>query len=124
MQLFKNNIPPSVDNLYNLLIKVCIIYHLDNVPYYLFDINSYKKGQFYDYFEPFISECRPFYYKSKTHYCDRAVTYNGVVTIFRQICHHHKISFITKMLYCHSDYVNACLFPVNYKEDEFIIVEG
>jgi hypothetical protein len=97
-QLFKKNVPNDI--LFNLLNTLCI----KNEKYYIFDINSFKKGVFNNDIKAFIEECKPYYHNSKQMYLTRKVTYNNFITILRQICNFNNISYTSQLKYDKSSY--------------------
>ena len=97
-QLFKKNIPNDI--LFNLLDKICI----KNEIYYIFDINSFKKGMFNDDINIFIEYCKSYYYTSKQKYLTRKLTYNNFTTILRQICNSNQILYTSQIKYDKSSY--------------------
>ena len=121
MQLYKTA-PPPLEDFYELLKKICMTTSYNHEDFYLFDINSYKKAIFYGYFNAFLDICKPYYHQSKQHYCERALSYNGITTIFRQICNAHKHYYTTKIQYDHSEYVIAYLFPIDC--NDYFMVES
>jgi len=97
-QLFKTNIPNKI--LFDLLEKICI----KTDKYYLFDLNAYRKLQFYNYFEEFREQIRPYYNLSKRFYIDRKLEYNSFTNIMRQICKFNNIMFTSRIKYNESKY--------------------
>jgi hypothetical protein len=97
-QLFKKNVPNDI--LFSLLNTLCI----KNEKYYIFDINSFKKGVFNNDIKAFIEECKSYYHNSKQMYLTRKVTYNNFITILRQICNFNNISYTSQLKYDKSSY--------------------
>jgi len=97
-QIFKNNIPNDV--FFELLNKIC----LKNEKYYIFNIDSFKKGVYNEYIQNFINLCIPYYHLSKRKYLERKLTYNSFTTILRQICNSNKIIYTSKIKYDKSSY--------------------
>lgn len=97
-QLFKKNIPKEL--LFGLLEKICF----KNERYYLFDLNAFRKLQFYNYFEEFREQIRPYYNLSKQFYIDRKLEYNSFTNIMRQICKSNNIMFTSRIKYNESKY--------------------
>ena len=61
-QIFKKQIPNEL--LFNLFEVLCI----KNEKYYLFTINSFKKGIFTQLINKFLEDCKPNYHISKYKY--------------------------------------------------------
>jgi hypothetical protein len=97
-QIFKNNIHNDV--FFELLNKIC----LKNEKYYIFNIDSFKKGVYNEYIQNFINLCIPYYHLSKRKYLERKLTYNSFTTILRQICNSNKIIYTSKIKYDKSSY--------------------
>ena len=98
-QIFKYKLPNEL--LFDLLDVMCI----KNNNKYIIDYNSYKKGLFNDFIINFIEKCKDYYYLSKTKkYLDRKLTYQGFLTIIRQICKFNNVSYTSEIKYERSDY--------------------
>ena len=97
-QIFKNPIPNE------LLIKLLNDIAIKNEKCYILNNNAFKKGMFKDIINIFISECKPYYHLSKQKYLDRKITYNGFVTIIRQICNFNNIIYTSQIKYDKSTY--------------------
>jgi hypothetical protein len=97
-QLFKKNVPSDI--LFSLLNTLCI----KNEKYYIFDINSFKKGMFNNDIEAFVEKCKCYYHNSKIMYLTRKMTYNNFITILRQICNFNNISYTSQLKYDKSSY--------------------
>ena len=97
-QIFKSQVPPIL--LFSLLESICPV--CDS--FYVFDINSFKKGVFNESISKFLESCKPYYYLSKQKYVDRKLTYNSFVTVVRQICNNTKIAYKTEIKYDKSTY--------------------
>jgi len=97
-QIFKSQVPSSL--LFDLLEPICTI----NDSYYIFDINSYKKGVFNESIQSFLNNCKPHYYLSKQKYVDRKLSYNSFTTVLRQICNYNKIEYKSEIKYDKSTY--------------------
>jgi hypothetical protein len=97
-QIFKNIIP-KID-LFNLFDEICI----KNEKYYIFNVESFKKGIFKELLEPFIDFCKPYYHISKRKYLEKKLTYNSFVTIIRQICKSNCITYTSQIKYDKSTY--------------------
>ena len=97
-QIFKNQIPTNV--LFDLLDKICI----KSDKFYLFNVDSFKKGMFNDSIPEFLSFCRPYYHISKRKYLDKKHTCSSFITILRQICNYNKITYTSKIKYDKNTY--------------------
>jgi hypothetical protein len=97
-QIFKNPIPNE------LLIKLLNEIAIKNDKCYILNSNAYKKGMFKDIINIFINDCKPYYHLSKRKYADRKITYNGFITIVRQICNFNNIIYTSQIKYDKSSY--------------------
>ena len=101
-QIFKS-IPP-VELLIQLLEQICE----KTDQYYFLTKDAFKKGNLFDLIDPFIQSCQPYYHTSKLIYLDKYTTsksYNHFVTIIRQLCKIHHISYTSKIKYIQSNYL-------------------
>jgi DNA polymerase III gamma/tau subunit len=106
LQIFKNNVPN--EDLFNLLNNICS----KNEKYYVFNIESYKRGIYKELIQEFIQFCQPYYHISKRKYLDRNLTYNSFTTVLRQICKFNKIVYTNKIKYDKSTY--SILYYIYY----------
>lgn len=97
-QIFKNKIMDEI--LFSLLEKLC----QKTDKYYIFSIESYKKGIYSEDIQNFIDYCKPYYHISKRKYLERKLTYNSFVTVLRQICKFNKITYTSQIKYDKSSY--------------------
>jgi len=97
-QIFKDHVPNE------LLIKLFDDIAVKCEKYYIINNNSYKKGIFNNSIENFISQCIPYYHRSKQHYLKKTLTYNSFMTIIRQICNFNKITYTSQIKYDKSTY--------------------
>lgn len=97
-QIFKNPIPNNV--LFELLEQICI----KNDKYYLFNLNSFKKGMFNGTIPEFLNYCTPFYHISKRKYLNKKHTCSSFMTVLRQICNNNKITYTYKIKYEKNSY--------------------
>jgi hypothetical protein len=75
-QIFKNKIPN--ETLFELLNQIC----LKTDQYFIFNIDSFKKGVYKEIIQEFIQNCIPYYHISKRIYLERELTYvNLIVSI-------------------------------------------
>lgn len=115
-QIFKTQIP--TDSLFTILELNCI----KNGFYYIFDINSYKKGIFNESISTFLANCKEYYYLSKHKYLDRKLTYNSFATVLRQICNYNKISYKTEIKYDKSTYnIVYLIYFLNANSDTNVV---
>ena len=72
--------------------------------YYYFTKTSFKKAVFEKAIVPYCSGLTEYYYFSKHKYLEKIQTYRSFITIIRQICKYHHISFTSKIKYDKSNY--------------------
>ena len=97
-QIFKNIIPKK--HLFDLFENISI----KNDKYYIFNIESFKKGMFKEIIVNFIEACKPYYHISKRTYLEKKITYNSFITIIRQICKSNNITYTSQIKYDKSTY--------------------
>lgn len=97
-QIFKTLLPKEF--LFDFLDTIC----MKNEKHYLLNINSYKKGVFNNSILDFFEKCKPYYHVSKRKYLEKTLTYNSFVTVIRQICNLHKITYTSQIRYDRSTY--------------------
>jgi len=97
-QIFKKQIPNEL--LFELLNKLSS----KTDKYFIFNKNSFKKGNFDSTFLKFMEECIPYYQVSKRKYLERKLTYNSFTTILRQICNFNRIKYTSQIKYDKSVY--------------------
>ena len=90
--------------LYELLNKICEISSDLSNNYYIIDIVSFKKLEYYDILTNFINKVEPYYINSKKYYVTRKLDYNKFLTIIRQICNFSNINYHSKIFYDKSKY--------------------
>jgi hypothetical protein len=98
LQIFKEKIPSDI--LFILLDDLCV----KTEKYYIFNVNSYKKGIFTEKINNFLNACKVYYFTSKQKYLERKVTYNNLMTVIRQICNLNNIFYMSKIKYSKSTY--------------------
>jgi len=98
-QIFKTTVP--LEKLVNLLDQLCIKHHSK---YYVFNLESFKKGTFTNIISDFLEDCVPHYHLSKQHFATRKQTYNTFITVIRQICNTHQIVYTSHIKYDNSTY--------------------
>ena len=64
--------------------------------------NHYKQAVYNNKIEPFLLQLEPHYYESKKKYLKQAVTYNGFITILRQVSNKNEIIYTSKIKYTNS----------------------
>jgi hypothetical protein len=64
--------------------------------------NHYKQAVYNNKIEPFILQLEPHYYESKKKYLQKANTYNGFITILRQVSNKNEIVYTSKIKYTNS----------------------
>jgi len=97
-QIFKNAYPK--ENLFIFLDR----YAEKKVKYYYFTKTSFKKAVFEKAIVPYCNGLTEYYYSSKHKYLEKMQTYRSFITIIRQICKYHHISFTSKIKYDKSNY--------------------
>ena len=97
-QIFKKKIPN--DLLYDLLNTLC----MKTDKYYIFNMESFKKGVFKESIQNFVEQIKTYYHNSKQKYLDRKLTYNSFTTILRQISNFNKITYTSQIKYDKSSY--------------------
>ena len=95
----------NVKILYDFLNKVCEK-NQDNQDNYYFIIDNvvFKKIEYYDILNDFITQIEPYYLNSKKFYINRKLNYNKFLTIIRQICKASNIHYYSKITYDKSKY--------------------
>ena len=97
-QIFKKTVPNEL--LFQLLDKIC----LKTDKYYLFDMNAYRKLQFYKLTTEFFDALKEYYHIGKHFYLERPLTYNSFTNVIRQICKGGNIMFTSQIKYNESKY--------------------
>ena len=75
---------------------------------YIFSPIAYKKLIYNKQLEPFISELKEYYHKSKQFYINRELTYKNTLTIIRQVLNSLYIPYTSKIIY------NKSKYSINY----------
>jgi len=70
--------------------------------YIIINENIYKKALYNDLIKPFYDKIELYYYESKKFYLMREITYNGFITILRQISKKNNIKYTSKIKYSNS----------------------
>ena len=76
----------------------------ENERFFLLTKVSFKQADFFNLLEPFYIAMKEYYHTSKQHYVERKLDYTKFVTIVRQLCKAHQISFTSKIIYNQSKY--------------------
>ena len=97
-QIFKKNI--SNELVYNILDELCV----KTDKYYIFNMESFKKGVYKELIPKFLETCKPYYHISKRKYLEKKLTYNSFITVLRQICNFNKITYTSQIKYDKSNY--------------------
>ena len=91
--IFKKDISNNL--LFEFLSNYC---SLEN-EYYIFDKIIFKQYEYNNLVKDFLDSLRENYKESKRYYLDRPITYNNILTIFRQICKNNNIPYYSKIKY-------------------------
>ena len=97
-QIFKKVINNEI--LFDFLDKICE----KTDKYYIFNLESYKRGEMDSHIELFLEGLKSYYYRSKLFYLERKRSYTSICTIIRQICKGNSVMFTTKIIYSKSKY--------------------
>lgn len=97
-QIFKRIADRSL--LFDYLYKTCQIPN----KYFVYDLISYKRGEFNGDNQLFCDNIRQYYHESKCFYIDRKLSYSNMCTIIRQICKPNNILYTTTIIYSKSKY--------------------
>jgi len=97
-QIFKKNVPNEI--LFDILDEICV----KNEKYYVFNVDSFRKGVYKDLIPKFLETCKPYYHISKRKYLEKKLTFNSFVTVIRQICNFNNITYTSQIKYDKSDY--------------------
>lgn len=90
--------------LYELLEQICEkINDLSN-NFYIIDMVSFKRLEYYDILNTFVKKVEPYYINSKKIYVTRKLDYNKFLTLIRQICKFSNINYYSKISYDKSKY--------------------
>ena len=99
-QLFKEKMPNEA--IFDLLNKIC----LKNEKYYIFNLETFKKGVYNEVIQELVQCCVPYYHISKRNkYLEKKLTYNSFTTILRQLCNYNQINYTSQIKYDKSTYV-------------------
>lgn len=109
-QIFKSLVP--IDTLFELLEKICP----KDEKIFLLSKSSFKAAEYHNLVTDFCTKVIEHYHTSKRYYVDRKMNYNKFVTVIRQICSLHKVSYTSKIVYNKSDY--DILYYISKKSEE------
>ena len=70
--------------------------------YIMINETIYNKAKYNNLIQPFLLKLEPYYHKSKQFYIQRDITYNGFITILRQIAKHNEAEYESKLKYTKS----------------------
>jgi hypothetical protein len=88
--------------------------------YYIFNNESYKKGQMNNYIENILLQLKDYYIKSKLIYLERTMNYKRFLTIIRQICKSQNICIEIKIRYIKSTYEIIYFIYNNVNEENVL----
>jgi SNF2 family DNA or RNA helicase len=97
-QIFKKNVPNEI--LFDILDEICV----KNEKYYVFNVDSFRKGVYKDLIPKFLETCKPYYHISKRKYLEKKLTFNSFITVLRQICNFNNITYTSQIKYDKSNY--------------------
>lgn len=97
-QLFKTEVPIHIlwDFLQNNF--------EDKDTHFIINKFLYKKADYNKNLTAFTESLKEYYNKSKRKYVERTMNYNYFLTIIRQLCNAHNITFTSKLIYDKSTY--------------------
>ena len=101
-QLFKEELPYNI--FVNFLNDICIKQYSNNHTVYILNNELFKKNILNNTIVNFIELCKKYYYKSKHIYLNKKITYKGLITIIRQLCKYHHLSYKSQIMYDRSKY--------------------
>jgi len=70
--------------------------------YIVINENVFKQALYNNLISPFYKKIEPDYYQSKKYYLQREITYNGFITILRQISKKNGVKYSSKIKYTNS----------------------
>ena len=97
-QIFKKNVPNEI--LFDILNEICV----KNEKYYVFNVDSFRKGVYKELIPKFLETCKPYYHISKRKYLEKKLTFNSFITVLRQICNFNNITYTSQIKYDKSNY--------------------
>ena len=87
---------------------------------FVFNNESYKKGQLNNHIDSFLLLVKDYYIKSKQIYLERAMNYKRFLTIIRQICKSQNIYIEIKIKYIKSTYEIIYFIYNNVNEENVL----
>ena len=87
---------------------------------FVFNNESYKKGQMNNYIDTFLLQLKDYYIKSKQIYLERTMNYKRFLTIIRQICKSQDIYIEMKIKYSKSTYEIVYFIYNNVNEENIL----
>ena len=112
--LFNKPVPMSL--VLELLEKICTKHE----PFYMIDMNAYRKMIFHEYHKAFCDDLLTYYHPSKKYFITRELTYNSFTNIIRQICKSNKYHFYTELKYDYSVYTILFFVAIPVLEDSIL----
>lgn len=100
--MLKQNFDVTI--LYELLEQICEKINDVSNNFYIIDIVSFKRLEYYNILDTFIKKVEPYYINSKKFYVNRKLDYNKFLTLIRQICKFSNINYHSKISYDKSKY--------------------
>lgn len=100
--MFKKNFDTTI--LYELLNQICEKTNDISNNWYVIDMVSFKRLEYYNILDNFIKKVEPYYINSKKFYVTRKLDYNKFLTLIRQICKFSNINYYSKICYDKSNY--------------------
>jgi hypothetical protein len=97
-QIFKSK--PEISLFKELLNNICD----KNDSVYILNNASFKKGIMFETIQKFCEEIGDCYYDSKKFYIERKMTYKYFITVVRQVCKIHDLTYQTETKYNKSTY--------------------
>jgi len=100
-QIFKYIVPKKIILLFFIEIKKLNNKNNENI---IINKVIFKKLKFHNIISQFYSIIEKFYHKKKIFYIERKKTYKNFLTIIRQLCRLHNITYNNKLKYLKSTY--------------------
>ena len=74
---------------------------------------NYNKAKYNNLIKPFLLNLKPYYHISKLFYIEREITFNGFITVLRQIAKHNEIEYESKLKYTKSTHYIEYYFKIS-----------
>ena len=100
--MLKQNFDTTI--LYELLEQISEKINDSSNNFYIIDMVSFKRLEYYDILNTFVKKVEPYYINSKKFYVTRKLDYNKFLTLIRQICKFSNINYYSKISYDKSKY--------------------